>query len=289
MSGNSKTSRYRDQSLLRFRGTSLKERNLNLKNKHETERAREIAEGNTILQVQVGSGLHGVTVEGTDDRDEMGVCIEPASCVIGLEGFEQYLFRTQPEGVRSGAGDLDLAIYSLRKWTRLAANGNPTVLLLLFAPRTEWVTAAEPYASQLQDNSDLFLSKDCGRRFMGYLKAQKERMLGLRNQRTNRPELIDLYGFDTKFAYHAIRLGLQGIELMETGKITLPMPEPHRRWLTELRKGYYTKQDALDRIDTLSDDLSRLVDNTDLPDKADSLALNAWLTEVYTQWWGTLG
>ena len=40
----------------------------------------------------------------------------------------------QPEGARSGAGDLDLVIYSLRKWARLAAQGNPTVLLLLFVP-----------------------------------------------------------------------------------------------------------------------------------------------------------
>jgi hypothetical protein len=39
-------------------------------------------EQNTILRVQVGSGLHGVTVAANDDRDEMGVCIEPADCVI---------------------------------------------------------------------------------------------------------------------------------------------------------------------------------------------------------------
>lgn len=225
-----------------------------------------------------------MTIAGTDDRDEMGVCIEPASCVIGLERFEQYQYRTQPEGVRSGAGDLDLVIYSLRKWARLAADGNPTVLLLLFAPMKEWVWSTWT-GLELQDNVDLFLSKDCGRRFKGYLQAQKERMLGLRSQRTNRPELIDLYGFDTKFAYHAIRLGVQGIELMQEGKITLPMPEPWRQWLTDLRKGQYTKKVALDCIDTLYADLSYLVDNVDLPDNADTLALNKWLTSVYTQWW----
>jgi RNA repair pathway DNA polymerase beta family len=30
---------------------------------------------------------------------------------------------------RSGAGDLDVIIYSARKWARLALAGNPTVLL----------------------------------------------------------------------------------------------------------------------------------------------------------------
>lgn len=49
---------------------------------------QQIAEPNTILRGQVGSGLHGVTT-GADDRDEMGVCIEPRANVIGLDKFEQ--------------------------------------------------------------------------------------------------------------------------------------------------------------------------------------------------------
>lgn len=233
-------------------------------------------------------------MEGTDDRDEMGVCIEPPECVIGLEPFEQYQYRTQPEGARSGPGDLDLVIYSLRKWARLAAQGNPTVLLMLFAPKSEWVPLtntgphgepAELWGGWVQGMKGLFLSKDCGRRFMGYLQAQKEQMLGLRSKQTNRPELIDLYGFDTKFAYHAIRLGLQGVELLTTGDITLPMPEPHRSTLIDLRKGAYSKQYALDWIDDLAARLASVNAKVDLPDKVDMLALNKWLIQVYTTWW----
>lgn len=217
----------------------------------------------------------------------MGVCIEPASCVIGLEEFEQYQYRTQPEGVRSGPGDLDLVIYSLRKWARLAAAGNPTVLLLLFAPQKEWVATGHwpGYGTCVQSRKDLFLSKECGRRFMGYLQAQKERMLGLRSQRTNRPELTELYGFDTKFAYHAIRLGLQGVELLTKQTITLPMPEPHRSTLVDLRLGKYPKQYALEWIDDLADDLKRLTMSVQLPDVANQEKINAWLTDTYTQWW----
>lgn len=64
----------------------------------------EIAEQGTILRVLVGSGVHGTAIDGQDDRDEMGICIEPPDHVIGLQRFEQYVFRTQPEGVRSGRG-----------------------------------------------------------------------------------------------------------------------------------------------------------------------------------------
>lgn len=255
-----------------------------LKNRHESDEARAIAEANTVLRTQVGSGLHGVTIEGTDDRDEMGVCIEPPEYVIGLKRFEQYQWRTQPEGVRSGAGDLDLVIYSLRKWAGLAAQGNPTVLMLLFVPEVEIVSIDWP-GRELQQNPDMFLSKDCGRRFIGYLDAQRDRMLGLRSQRTNRPELVDVYGFDTKFAYHAVRLGLQGCELLTTGRINLPMLAPHRHWLRDLRLGLHTKDEALERINDLRDDLVRCTDSADLPDKPDYDRLNAWLIATYEHWW----
>jgi hypothetical protein len=44
---------------------------------HASEEARVIAEQGMILRVQVGSGVHGTSIAGQDDRDEMGVCLEP--------------------------------------------------------------------------------------------------------------------------------------------------------------------------------------------------------------------
>ncbi len=81
---------------------------------------RAAAEPNTILRATVGSKLHGLNLEATDDTDEMGVCVEPPEYVVGLRKFEQWVYRTQPEGHPSGPKDLDLTIYSLRKWVRLA-------------------------------------------------------------------------------------------------------------------------------------------------------------------------
>ena len=258
------------------------------RNPHNTAWHREVAEANIALRVQVGSGLHGVTIAGTDDRDEMGVCIEPPECIIGLRKFEQYQYRTQPEGARSGAGDLDLTVYSLRKWARLAAQGNPTVLLLLFVPEAEIVDIAWP-GTEIQANADMFLSRECGRRFIGYLDAQRDRMLGLRSQRTNRPELVDVYGFDTKFAYHAVRLGLQGVELLTTGRITLPIPEPSRTRLHDLRLGKVAQSTVIETIADLRAQLVTLTETVDLPDKPDYGRLNAWLVDVYPRWWADHG
>ena len=64
-----------------------------------------------ILRGVVGSTIHGVSVSNQDDRDELGICIEPREYVIGLRHFETHVWRTQPEGVKSGPGDLDLTIH----------------------------------------------------------------------------------------------------------------------------------------------------------------------------------
>jgi len=100
----------------------------------DLERAREVAERGLILRTTVGSVVHGLSNPGTDDRDEMGICVEPPEYLLGLRRFEHYVFRTQPEGAPSGPGDLDLTVYGLRKWCHLALKGSPTVLLPLFVP-----------------------------------------------------------------------------------------------------------------------------------------------------------
>lgn len=241
--------------------------------------------GREVFRCQVGSGIHGVTVDGQDDRDEMGLCIERPNYVIGLDGFEQYIYRTQPEGVRSGPGDLDLTVYSLRKWARLALAGNPTVLMPLFVPDSEVVIDSD-IGKGLRKHPERFLSRQTANRFLGYMTAQREQMMGLRGKKhTNRPELVAVHGFDTKFAYHMVRLGLQGVELLTTGRVTLPTAEPDRTWLRELRQGKHTMQESLDRATALEAQLVELRDSSDLPLKPDHKWANDWLIGVYRREW----
>jgi predicted nucleotidyltransferase len=251
--------------------------------KHSSPQFAEIAARGTILRVQVGSGVHGTAIQGQDDRDEMGICVEPARYVIGLDRFEQYIFRTQPEGHRSGPGDLDLIVYSLRKWVRLALSGNPTVLLPLFVPEHEIVTIDE-VGRELRANPELVLSRQAGRRFVGYLRSQRAGMLGTRRH-TNRPELVEKYGFDAKYAMHMVRLGVQGVELLETGRITLPIPEPWLTWLRDLRQGKHSKDEALAAADELEARLEKLILSSGLPERPDHDRANAWLTHVYQRVW----
>jgi hypothetical protein len=269
---------------------------------HASEEARRIAEDGMILRVQVGSGVHGTSVTGQDDRDEMGLCLEPPQFVTGLARvpngtrgqaplvlFEQYERHTawdRPGGLanRSGAGDLDVIIYSARKWARLALAGNPTVLLVLFVPDEEVVFRNEA-GTELVRNAHRFVSRLAAGRFLGYLKAQKAAMTGQAGAHTNRPELVAVHGYDTKYAMHALRLGLQGIELLTTGRITLPVPPPHRDTLLAVRRGELRLADVLDLVTGAEARLTELRDSSALPEQPDRPWVDGWLHRSYLNFW----
>ena len=255
---------------------------------------RELVDAGTILRGTVGSTVHGLHHGGQDDRDEMAIYIEPPEFALGLRlapsgrrlrSLEHYVERTQPEGARSGPGDLDLVAYSLRKWLRLALSGNPTVLLLLFSPPESLLVCTER-GRMLRELDGAIVSRLAGPRFLGYLTAQKER-LGIRGQmRVNRPELIAAHGFDTKYAMHVVRLGHQGVELMSTGRLTLPIAEPARSRIMAIRRGEWSQADVLAEIDRVEHELMTAIEHSALPDMPDSARIDEFILESYRAVWG---
>lgn len=250
---------------------------------------RDEAERYTILRCLVGSTAHGVNVDdGLEDRDEMGIVIEPLehAWTVGAV-FEQFIYRTAAEregkhDAKSYAGDLDLTLYSLRKWLRLALKGNPTVLLPLFAtPIT-----STPRGRQLQCLAPYIISRQVAGPFLGYLTAQKQRLLGERGQKgVNRPELVAKYGYDTKYAMHMLRLGIQGCELLETGCLRLPMNHSDRAFLLGVRQGGITLDSALTEVGRLEQQLKDLERSSPLRDAPDTEAVEGWMRAAYMAAW----
>jgi uncharacterized protein len=273
---------------------------------HASGEARRIAEDGMILRVQVGSGVHGTAIAAQDDRDEMGLCLEPQQFVTGVARvpngvpgaepsveFGQYERHTawdRPGGLanRSGAGDLDVIVYSARKWARLALAGNPTVLLVLFVPDEE-VVFRNDTGAELVSNAHRFVSRLAADRFLGYLQGQKAAMTGQAGAHTNRPELVAIHGYDTKYAMHALRLGMQGVELLTTGRITLPVPEPDREYLRSVRRGERPLAEVLEAISTAEARLIELSDSPAIPDQPDRGWVDDWLHRSYLGYWSTLG
>lgn len=255
-----------------------------------------IAASGMMLRVLVGSTVHGTAIPGQDDRDEMGVCLEPPQTIIGLKSFKHYSFRTaeQRQPVKngtapcSGPDDLDLIVYGLRRYVALAAAGNPTMLLPLFVP-DDAVCYINDYGSELRENRDMLLSKRMGAKFKGYLHSQRRGLLGLRSggsRNMGRADIRAKYGFDSKFAMHMVRLGYQGAELLRDGVITLPMNTPELRRLQELRRGERTKEWALAEAERYEEIIDGLETTTKLPDDPDWQRINSWLIDVHRRYWG---
>ena len=130
----------------------------------------------TILLVEVGSTAHGTGIPGGEDYDQLGVVVESPEQVLGLDehGFATVMQRTQPDGVRSGPGDVDRTLYPLRRFLRLAASGNPSILMSLWAP----IDHATDAGRSLQSLGDAFVGRHVIGRYRGYLQSQARRLLG---------------------------------------------------------------------------------------------------------------
>jgi uncharacterized protein len=256
---------------------------------HTEHGDRDTALGGEILRTVVGSGVHGIAIEGTDDHDEMGVFIGPPSGAIGLERpMEHYVYRTQPEGARSGPGDTDLVVYSLRRYLLLATKGNPTALLPLFAP-ADSIVVLRPLGEELRALAPAVLSQRAVRRFLGYMDSQRQRMLGLRGGAPTRPELVARYGYDVKYASHALRLVYQGWQVLTEGRLTLPMPERERERVLRVKRGEVPViGDVVAEIDGVRERIEQGLESGDtpLPAEPDLRAISAWSIQAHRRHWG---
>jgi hypothetical protein len=247
-----------------------------------------VAHENEILHTVVGSGVHGIAIEGTDDRDEMSVFIEPMMHIIGVDApMDVVTYRTQPEGARSGPNDVDLSMYSLRKYIRLAAKGNPTALLPLWCP-LESVIHMNATGADLRKLRDVFMSKQSVERFLGYMYTQHERMMGRgkRGDVPNRPELIEKYGWDVKYGAHALRLAYQGYEICLTGRLSLPLAEDPREHVLAVKRGEIPQRTVSRDIVALTQ-VTRgvLEDGTPLPDEPDWARIGDFSIDAHLDHW----
>ena len=118
---------------------------------------------NLLLEVLTGSRAQGLAGPESD-TDSRGVCIPPREVLLGLEDFEQY-------EERGG----DRVVYALSKLVRLALDGNPNIIEVLYA-EPEDVLFLRRFGERLLAERDAFLTRRVGERFLGYAGHQLRRM-----------------------------------------------------------------------------------------------------------------
>jgi predicted nucleotidyltransferase len=237
---------------------------------------------NTVLMVVAGSRALGCQTVDSSDEDYMGVFVEPKEAVLGLRQYDYWEGATSDKDVRKGHGDVEVKMHGLKKFVSLAAKGNPDVLGVLYAPL---VGEANGVGKMLRENAGLFSSKLAGRRYLGYMNGQMKSLNTGVGMEVKRPELVEKYGYDVKFAYHVLRLGQQGIDFLANGKLVLPLPEAQRAYLMDVRAGKYTLSEVTEQARELDEKLKAAIELSSLPDAPDRDQVNTLLMQCYEYAW----
>jgi len=242
-----------------------------------------------------GSGAHGAVGNKPTDLDLNGVYIQPVEFVLGIpqmredeEGNKKrfdpdtQVWSSSGDHAKNTAGDVDLNLYSLRKWANMAATGNTTALEFLFVENK----APKPdiWNKHIYLNKDVFLSARAGFHFLEFAKNMLKRLKGEgMGKHGQRPELEQEFGYDVKAAMHVIRVLCEGIELMKHGRITLPRPEVVT--LKGIRSGDFKLEEIERMYADLAAELQQAQANSKLPAEIDRAGISRIITEAQKEFW----
>lgn len=227
--------------------------------------------GSVQYETIMGSEAYGVS-SGDSDRDIYGFCIPPKHMVFPhlagkIDGFGRQKKRFDvwqkhhifDQGAYGGRGcEYDLAVYSIVRYFHLCMEGNPNMVNSLFTPR-RCVIFSTQLAERVRENRQMFLHKGMWHRFKGYAYSQLHKM-DTKNPTGKRKETIEKFGYDTKFAYHCIRLICEVEQILVERDLDM---QRDREMLKAIRRGdwpvervrefFYEKESALERIYETSD------------------------------------
>lgn len=122
---------------------------------------------NLIYLVEHGSKAYGTYIDGVSDIDYKGFCFAPKEYYFSFhKNFEQ---------VQLSAPDPDAVIYDIRKFFKLLAECNPSIIEVLFVDH-ENIVFCSKLGEKILEHRDEFLSTKCRYTFGGYAASQLKRI-----------------------------------------------------------------------------------------------------------------
>lgn len=148
------------------------------------------AESNKILEVRTGSHLYGTNTE-TSDEDFIGIFLPPEDYIIGLKSVKEVDLSIKSKGSdgRNTSEAIDKKFYEFRKFVNLALGNNPNILEILFADNIN-VLFTNSFGRDLLSRRHLFPCKQLSKKFTGYARAQRHKMV---IKKDNFNELLEGY------------------------------------------------------------------------------------------------
>lgn len=213
--------------------------------------------GRLAYKCITGSRLYGTNDENSD-IDYRCIEFETPNELLGL---------TNVDTVQTIQNGTDVITYPFRKFCHLLLEGNPNIVEMVFVPYN-LVLYEHKYFSYLLKHKDYFISDNIRKKFYGFAisemkQAEKEMSAGK----------TDAVLF--KHLAHTVRLLHEGIELLNTGKITFPIHSAET--IKQIRAGYYSGTDCLELVNSLIAELNStigLLPETPRKDKVEKLMVN---------------
>ena len=243
----------------------------------------------------MGSEAYGCS-SGSSDVDLYGFCIPPKNVVFPhlsgeifgfgrqVQRFEQY----QQHHIRPEDGskkEYDITIYSIVKYFQLLMENNPNMIDSIFTPR-RCVVHTTAVSELVRSNRRLFLHKGAMFKLRGYAFAQMAKIKNKQNSsNSRRAESIVEHGFDTKFAYHVVRLCLQCEQILSLGDLNL---ERDREIYKSIRRGEWTLPQIESWFEEKEKSLETLYANSKLPDTPDEEKIRELLLNCLEMHYGSL-
>ena len=156
--------------------------------------------------------------------------------------------------------------------------------MCLWAP----VLFATDSGHQLRDLGSAFVGRHVVPRYRGYMQSQGSRLVGTRGGGHGRrgggqrDELVAAHGFDTKYPMHCARLGFQGVELLTTGRLRLPIEGEPADWLRAVRRGEVSFAEWWERCIELDAELSHSKPMTRSP-RTEGGRIESWSVAAHRQ------
>lgn len=245
----------------------------------------------------MGSVAYGVSSD-TSDMDIYGFCIPPKEIIFPHLAGEIFGFGTQkkrfnqwqqhhikdPCAMQGKGRDYDLTVYNIVDYFQLLMQNNPNMVDSIFTP-DNCVLHITRIGTMVRDKRRLFLHKKCWHTFKGYAYAQMKKIRNKERESSSRRELIEKYGYDTKFGYHLVRLLNEVEQIMVEGNLDLMR---NREQLKDIRNGMWTEEQLETYFAQKEVALEETYNKSTLRWGPDEAAIKELLLNVLEEHYGTL-
>ena len=250
---------------------------------------------NVLFLGYSGSVSYGISSD-TSDMDCFGFCMPPKHMVfpysVGGEivgfGKQKERFRVWSQHhieVKGERKEYDFSVYNIVDFFNLAMENNPNILDVLFLPR-RCILHSTPIGEHVRANRQLFLHKGAMHKFRGYLFSQLSKIKNKTNSSNpKRVELIERYGYDTKFASHAVRLALEVEQILVEHDLNI---ERNSEILKAIRRGEWTLEQVDEWVTHKEKALELVYASSSLPHGPDQEAIKNLLMECLEMHYGNL-